>query len=50
MPILKETERKVLTDLGNDVVNLPLRDLGITTDEWRLGSFFYQRCQYLCGR
>ena len=36
----KETERKVLTDLGNDVVNLPLRDLGITTDEWRLGSFF----------
>lgn len=36
----KETPRKELTDLGNDVVNLPLRDLGITTDEWRLGSFF----------
>ena len=36
----KETERKLLTDLGNDVVNLPLRDLGITHDEWRLGSFF----------
>lgn len=30
----------MLTDLGNDVVNLPLRDLGITADEWRLGSFF----------
>jgi len=36
----KETPKKELTDLGNDVVNLPLRDLGITTDEWRLGSFF----------
>ena len=36
----KETPRKDLTDLANDVVNLPLRDLGITTDEWRLGSFF----------
>lgn len=36
----KETPKKELTDLGNDVVNLPLRTLGITTDEWRLGSFF----------
>jgi hypothetical protein len=36
----KETPRKELTDLGNDVVNLPLRELGITADEWRLGSFF----------
>ena len=36
----KETSRKELTDLGNDVVNLPLRDLGITAYEWRLGSFF----------
>ncbi len=36
----KETPKKELTDLGNDVVNLPLRALGITTDEWRLGSFF----------
>ncbi len=36
----KETPKKELTDLGNDVVNLPLRSLGITTDEWRLGSFF----------
>jgi len=34
------TPRKELTDLGNSVVNLPLRRLGITTDEWRLGSFF----------
>tara|TARA_R110002033_G_scaffold171063_1_gene215657 strand:+ start:142176 stop:143435 length:1260 start_codon:yes stop_codon:yes gene_type:complete len=36
----KNTPKKVLTDLGNDVVNLPLRDLGISADEWRLGSFF----------
>ncbi|QBA63650.1 serine hydrolase [Muriicola soli] len=36
----KETPRKELTDLGNDVVNLPLRELGIGHDEWRLGSFF----------
>ncbi|EGV43929.1 hypothetical protein BZARG_2331 [Bizionia argentinensis JUB59] len=36
----KSTEKKTLTDIGNDVVNLPLRDLGITHDEWRLGSFF----------
>ena len=36
----KNTPRKELTDLGNDVVNLPLRTLGITSDVWRLGSFF----------
>ncbi|QXP55528.1 serine hydrolase [Cellulophaga sp. HaHa_2_95] len=36
----KTTPKKELTDLANDVVNLPLRDLGITHEEWRLGSFF----------
>lgn len=36
----KTTPKKELTDLGNDIVNIPLRDLGITSDEWRLGSFF----------
>lgn len=40
MAYFKETPRKELTDLSNDVVNLPLRQLGITHDEWRLGSFF----------
>ncbi|WP_318309109.1 serine hydrolase [Flagellimonas crocea] len=40
MAYFKETPKKELTDLANDVVNLPLRSLGITTDEWRLGSFF----------
>lgn len=36
----KETPKKELTDLANDVVNLPLRELGINHEEWRLGSFF----------
>ncbi|HEY5689215.1 MAG TPA: serine hydrolase [Yeosuana sp.] len=36
----KNTPKKELTDLGNEVVNLPLRTLEITPDEWRLGSFF----------
>lgn len=36
----KNTPKKDLTNLGNDVVNLPLRKLGITFDEWRLGTFF----------
>lgn len=34
------TPRKQLTDLSNDIVNLPLRSLNIGADEWRLGSFF----------
>ena len=46
----KETERKVLTDLGNDVVNLPLRDLGISEDEWRLGGFFTRGADTYVGR
>lgn len=45
----KETPRKELTDLGNDVVNLPLRDLGISTDEWRLGSFFTRGANTFVG-
>ena len=36
----KNTPKKELTNLGNDVVNLPLRSLGITFEEWRLGTFF----------
>lgn len=36
----KETQKKELTDLANEVVNKPLRELGISPDEWRLGSFF----------
>jgi hypothetical protein len=36
----KDTDRRELTQLSNDVVNKPIRFLGITEDEWRLGSFF----------
>jgi hypothetical protein len=32
--------KKEITDIAIDLVNQPLRDLGITHDEWRLGSFF----------
>jgi len=36
----KNTPKKELTLLANEIVNEPLRKLGITKDEWRLGSFF----------
>lgn len=36
----KNTSKTELMNLGNEVVNLPLRNLGITEDEWRLGTFF----------
>jgi len=34
------TPKSELTGIAVSVVNGPLRDLGITEDEWRLGSFF----------
>jgi hypothetical protein len=45
----KETPRKELTDLANDVVNLPLREMGIGQDEWRLGSFFTKGANTFVG-
>lgn len=36
----KTADKKELSELATAVVNEPLRDLGITHDEWRLGSFF----------
>ena len=36
----KNTPKNEITDLAIDVVNQPLRRLGITEDEWRLGTFF----------
>ncbi len=38
----KEADRKELSKMAMGVVNDPLRKLGITEDEWRLGSFFTQ--------
>ncbi len=43
------TPKNILTNLGNDVVNLPLRELGITAEEWRLGSFFTQGANKYVG-
>ena len=36
----KKTSRSVLMDLQLEVVNTPLRTLGIGHDEWRLGTMF----------
>lgn len=45
---LNDTPRKDLGIMAHDVVNQPLRDLGITNDEWRLGSFFTHSAKALC--
>ncbi|MEQ8473603.1 MAG: serine hydrolase [Marinoscillum sp.] len=36
----KNTPKPELSSIANAVVNEPLRQLGISEDEWRLGSFF----------
>ncbi|MCB0630986.1 MAG: serine hydrolase [Saprospiraceae bacterium] len=36
----KNVPKKELSDLSISVVNDPLRDMGITEDEWRLGTMF----------
>ncbi len=36
----KAADRKEMTEAAMDVVNTPLREIGITDDEWRLGSLF----------
>lgn len=39
----RTTPKTVLQDLAVAVVNEPLRDMGISEQEWRLGSFFTKR-------
>ncbi len=34
------TPKSELADIATSVVNMPLRELGITEDEWRLGTMF----------
>lgn len=46
----KETPRDSLTNLANAVVNEPLRELGITEDEWRLGGMFTRPAGKYVGR
>lgn len=36
----KTTPKSELSELANTLINKPLRDIGITEDEWRLGSLF----------
>ncbi|NJB85129.1 hypothetical protein GGR26_000874 [Lewinella marina] len=40
MDYFKTTPRSELRDLGEDIVNGPLRDMGIDGDAWRLGTMF----------
>ena len=46
----KETPRDSLTNLANTVVNQPLRDLGISEDDWRLGGMFTRSAEKYIGR
>ncbi|WP_046755439.1 serine hydrolase [Kordia jejudonensis] len=46
----KETPRDSLTNLANTVVNEPLRELGITEDDWRLGGMFTRPAGKYVGR
>ncbi|MAZ27256.1 MAG: hypothetical protein CL868_09295 [Cytophagaceae bacterium] len=50
MKWFEETDRSEVTDLANEVVNEPLRKLGITEDEWRLGGFFTNGGERYVGR
>ena len=45
-----ETDRDSLTSQANRVVNQPLRDLGITEDDWRLGGMFTRPAGKYVGR
>ncbi len=46
----KETRRDTLTNLAHRVVNQPLRDLGISEDEWKLGGMFTRPAGKYVGR
>ncbi|OAB76091.1 serine hydrolase [Cochleicola gelatinilyticus] len=46
----KDTPRDTLTLLANKVVNDPLREIGITEDDWRLGGVFTNGPSKYVGR
>lgn len=46
----KENRRDTLTNRANRSINQPLRDLGITEDEWRLGGMFTHASAKYVGR
>ncbi|PQJ82304.1 serine hydrolase [Polaribacter glomeratus] len=46
----KTTPRATLTNLANTVVNEPLRKLGISEEEWKLGGMFTRSAEKYVGR
>lgn len=50
MQWFKDTDRGEVTRLANEVVNEPLRAMGITEEEWRLGGFFTNGGERYVGR
>ncbi len=47
----KSTSKSELSEMAINLVNEPLRELGITEDEWRLGKFFTEGAGgYIPGR
>jgi len=38
--VFEDTDKSILADLSEDIMNCPLRELGINENEWRLGGFF----------
>ncbi|MBU2949556.1 serine hydrolase [Tamlana agarivorans] len=46
----KETRRDTLTNRAHRVINQPLRDIGITEDEWKLGGMFTHASAKYVGR
>lgn len=45
---MKELGRDSISNLANQIVNDPLRKLDISSDEWRLGSFFTAGADQYC--
>lgn len=46
----KDNSRQFLTTIANDIVNDPMRRLGISENEWRLGKFFTRSAARSVGR
>ncbi len=38
--VFESTDKDILSDLSEEIMNCPLREIGIDEDEWRLGGFF----------
>ncbi len=45
---MEELGRDSVSIIANNIVNLPLRKLGITKEEWKLGSFFTSGADQYC--